>query len=1043
MSLSPTSLQATLTRLRQLSQMDVQSDWHRAPESWNGPSPWGEQAANWPRSPLNQRRHITWEGGGKSLWLYQCFTWPERLQGYPLEGLSARLSLRWWADQADLYRNGVQVHRGDLFDCWTRLLICDQVRPGETVEMALHLISPGHDQGALVKSQICFEATRADELEPGFVADELAVLATYLQAFQPDQMPRLEQALTTIAWPHLGDRPSFDQSLGQVRRSLQDFSPWLKQRTIHCLGHAHLDLAWLWPVAETWAAAIRTFESVLALQQDFPELTFSHSSPALLAWLEEHQPELFEAVQQQVQAGRWAIDAGLWVEPDLNLPGGEALARQVLYGQRYCLEKFGAVSAIAWLPDSFGFSWQLPQILRQGGIRFFATQKLRWNDTNPFPHHLFTWQGRDGTSLTSLTLPPIGTDIEPLEMAHHACEWEANTGQPDCLWLPGVGDHGGGPSRDMLVQARRWAASPFFPRLIFGQAQPLFDQLVEVQPLANRPVWSDELYLELHRGCYTTHGDQKQFNRQCEDRLFEAELFASLATLMTAADYPRRALETAWKQVLFNQFHDILPGTSIGAVFEQANGDWQAALNSADQVLQNALARLASHCPLPPPPLPGAIALMVFNSLNWSRQEVVALPCPTVGPWRVVDEAGRSLPSQAAVDRQGTTLLVAAPPIPPLGYRVLWLVADEPGGDPPLPPGDWVLDNGYLRVRLDQTTGDIASLVDLRSHTEVLSGPGNQLQAFADRGQYWDAWNLDPNYSHHPLPEFQLEQLTWLEYGPCRQTIRVVRRFCQSTFVQDYSLDAQAVLVVIRSQVDWQENQVLVKAAFPCTVNVAQATYEIPFGAIDRPTVPQTPRDQARWEVPALRWADLSQGDRGLSIITDYKHGFDARPDQLRLTLLKSPLWPDPQADRGAHQFTYALYPHPQSWQEANTVQLARNLSLPLRAWPVDCEHQSPNPRASNPSASFLDLGDNGFVVTALKPSEDHPQRLILRGYESRGESCSLLLQSASPLTYQGEVNLLEELLSSSPVPVLPGGQPLEVRVKPWQIVSLALAPVT
>jgi alpha-mannosidase len=214
-----------------------------------------------------------------------------------------------------------------------------RIKPGETVEIALHLISPGHDQGALVKSQIQFEATETDPPEPAFVADELAVLATYLQTFQPDQTPRLEQALATIAWEHLGDRPSFDQSLAQVRQSLQDFSPWLKQRTIHCLGHAHLDLAWLWPVAETWTVAVKTFESVLALQQEFPELTFSHSSPALLAWLEEHQPEVFKALQQQVQAGRWAIDAGLWVEPDLNLPGGEALARQVLYGQRYCLRK--------------------------------------------------------------------------------------------------------------------------------------------------------------------------------------------------------------------------------------------------------------------------------------------------------------------------------------------------------------------------------------------------------------------------------------------------------------------------------------------------------------------------------------------------------------------------------------------------------------------------------------------------------------------------------------------------------------------------------
>jgi alpha-mannosidase len=455
----------------------VRATWHRCPAE-PGALPTAAEGQNWPLAPLNDRRHIAWAGGKVPLVLHQRFTWPSDLNGYPLAGLTARLALRWWANRAEIFVNGERVQEGDIFDCWTRVVLSDCVVPGESVEVALHLLSPGHDDGALVQAELVFEQPPGDCPEPGFVADELTVLATYLAQFEADKLESLTQALGAIDWDGVGDRDRFHTSLLTLRNALEPFSPWLKQRTLHCLGHAHLDLAWLWPVAETWEAAENTFRSVLALQQDFPELTFSHSSPALFAWLEEHRPELFATLQKQVRAGRWAIDAGLWVEPDLNLPGGEAIARQILYGQRYCAERFGAASAIAWLPDTFGFSWQLPQLLGQGGIRYFATQKLSWNDTNPFPHELFSWQGLDGTSITGVTLPPIGTDIDPVAMATYACRWEARTGYSEALWLPGVGDHGGGPTRDMLQKARRWAESPFFPTLAWGHAVPLLDRLV-------------------------------------------------------------------------------------------------------------------------------------------------------------------------------------------------------------------------------------------------------------------------------------------------------------------------------------------------------------------------------------------------------------------------------------------------------------------------------------------------------------------------------------------------------------------------------------
>ncbi|MBD1876827.1 alpha-mannosidase [Nodosilinea sp. FACHB-131] len=1045
----PPQILNSLDRLRHLSQLDVRGTWRRCPNAAGSPDvPWGKAWQTWPLATLNDRRHIAWPKGKVSLGLHQQFTWPTNLNGYPLQGLTARLALRWWANQADIFVNGELMQTGDIFDCWTRIVLTDCVVPGESVDVSLKLLSPGHDEGALVQAELMFEALEGNCPEPGFVADELAVLATYLVQFDPNKLDILTQALEGIDWGGVGDRDRLHTSLLRVREALKPFSPWLKQRTLHCLGHAHLDLAWLWPVPETWEAAENTFRSVLALQQDFPELTFTHSSPALFAWLEQHRPELFATIQQEVKAGRWAIDAGLWVEPDLNLPGGEAIARQILYGQRYCAEKFGDVSAIAWLPDTFGFCWQLPQLLTQGGIRYFATQKLRWNDTNPFPHDLFNWQGLDGTEITGVTLPPIGTDITPVDMAQYACQWEANTGFVDALWLPGVGDHGGGPTRDMLLKAQRWASSPFFPTLTWGHAVPLLDQLTSPSPSIQNskfkiqnsptpssdsptpsfPTWNDELYLELHRGCYTTHGDQKQYNRRCEDMLFQAELFASIAAIYGLQPYPKTELETAWKHVLFNQFHDILPGSSIPEVFEQANEEWRAALEIGDRILQTSLQALAERCPLPSPPHPDAVPVVLFNPLNWERSEVVDIALSSTlaqTTWQAQDAEGQTLPTQLE-QTDSPSLLVYVPAIPSVGYRLIWLIPAE-AVPPSSPPAEWVLDNAYLQATIDPTTGGIASLIHKATGTETFHGCGNQLQAFKDEGQYWDAWNIAPNYQDHPLDAFVLKSISWIEYGPVRQTLRVVRCFNQSTIIQNYRLELNSPVLAVHIDVNWHETQVVLKAAFPLTVSAAKATYEIPFGAIARSTIPTTPQEQAKWEVPALRWADLSDGERGVSILTDYKHGFDATPNQLRLTLLKAPIWPDPGCDRGFQTFSYAIYPHAHGWQQAKTVQAARNFNLPIQPWVVSSSTLSVNAQSST---SFLDLGETTLVLSAFKQAEGEANYYILRGYESNGLETSLELQGSIPMEVIGRVDLLEE--------------PYEVKewheVNSWQIVSLAVS---
>ena len=419
-------IQTAIQQLRSLTQITVQGAWHRCMQDLGteqaiNPNTW----THWPIVALNDRDHIAWPKGRQVLWLGQRFQMPDHLKGYPLTDLLVRLSLTWWAEDAQIFVNGERVQCGDLYDCSARILLQSPVVTGDEITVALRLVSPGHDDGALVKSVMVYEKEATQAIpEPGFVADELAVLTHYLQTFHPEQLAAIATVIEYLPWDQVTNQPAFDEALAHLRQQLLPFSDWLKQRSIQILGHAHLDLAWLWPISETWDVAQRTFESALTLQADYPDLIFGHSTPMLYEWIEQHRPDLFSQIQTQIESGQWEAIAGLWVEPELNLVGGESIVRQVLYGQRYCQEKLGQISRLAWLPDTFGFCWQLPQILSQGGIDYFITQKLRWNDTAAFPHEWFAWRSPDGTTIPSLMSAPIGTTIDPRQMAEYACNWE-------------------------------------------------------------------------------------------------------------------------------------------------------------------------------------------------------------------------------------------------------------------------------------------------------------------------------------------------------------------------------------------------------------------------------------------------------------------------------------------------------------------------------------------------------------------------------------------------------------------------------------------
>ncbi|AFZ25988.1 alpha-mannosidase [Cylindrospermum stagnale PCC 7417] len=1044
-----------IEQLRSCCQVNIQSTWLCREFDSVITDIAASDLSNWQSVQLNAKEHIAWTGGKKVLWLVQRLVVPHDLHGYPLAGLCLRLALVWWAESAEIYLNGELVLEGDLFDCSPRVLVSQGVTPGEELIVALRLVSPGHDDGALVRSLLVYESMDYNVPDPGFVADELAVVQLYLERFAPEKLAVLAEGVREVtnrqdAKDAKEEREELVKSFSSLRQNLIQsniLAPFFKgsqslagvppfvrtgvgwgdlKSKIYLLGHAHLDLAWLWPVSETWNAAQRTFESVLRLQADFPELIFCHSTPALYAWIEEHRPDLFAAIQGRVAAGCWEVIGGFWVEPELNLIAGESIVRQLLYGQRYTQEKFGKLSSVVWVPDSFGFCATLPQFFVNAGIEFFVTQKLRWNDTTQFDYGAFWWRSPDGSEVFSLMSALIGQTIDPVKMAEYVCEWQTQTGLEDALWLPGVGDHGGGPTRDMLEVAQRWQQSPFFPELEFITAEKYLQHIKS--QVQNLPVWEDELYLEFHRGCYTSHADQKRWNRRCENLLYEAELFATLANITCGVTYPKAEIEAAWKQVLFQQFHDILPGSSITQVYDDALTEWQQVEKVGTKILKASLgAIVASHITLPEPPQPNSLSVIVFNSLNWSRSEVVSVTLPTPNqPYQVYDIDGNQLDSQLS---EPSTLLFLASDIPPVGYTTFWLSPTHPNTPTPQ-PSEWVLENEFLRVVVNNETGDLASVFDKNQQREILSGAGNQLQAFKDSGQYWDAWNIDPNYAQHPLPPTHLKSIQWLETGRVQTRVRVVRQLGASEFCQDYILQAGVPLLKIATTVNWQENQVLVKAAFPLNVTADFATYEIPCGVIRRPTNPQTPAEKAKWEVPALRWADLTEetasGIYGVSLLNDCKYGYDSQPNQLRLTLLRSPNWPDPQADRGYHEFTYCLYPHANSWESAHTVHRGYELNIPLQVIVnPPSTHNSP-PRTLT-RASFLDLSAENLILMALKPSEDNPQTYILRCYEAHGETAELSLQSDLGLTLDRAVDLLERPLTNQLVPST---------IQPWKIAT-------
>ena len=750
------------------------------------------------------------------------------------------------------------------------------------------------------------------------------------------------------------------------------------KHTIVPVGHAHLDTAWLWPLHVTRKKMAHTTSTQLGLMERYPEYVFCHSQASQYEWLEQDYPILFERVKSAVNKGQWEPVGSMWVEADCNLTGAESLIRQFLYGRRYFRDKLGYNTEDMWLPDVFGYSAALPQILAKFNIKYFLTQKISWNQFNKFPHHTFWWQGIDGTRVWS-HFPPADTynaSCEPKEVVYSVKNYKDHARLDQSMYVFGFGDGGGGPTERHLEFLRRGRMAPNYPEVASGKKAVEFFRESKAKS-RDLMTWVGELYLELHRGTYTSQAANKKGNRTSEFLLRDAELLSCFSPEFPG-DYPATQLEEAWKLVLLNQFHDIIPGSSVREVYEDSAIDYAKIATIGLGIVRSTLQKIGSAFDTSELTRPYAL----FQNSTMVTQAEIPWEEDSIPNSLVTGE--ESLPVQL-VTEFGERKLIFPTPQGALGTVVVGDLSDaHPTTKFRLKSSSRRIENGELSVRFD-VNGNINSIQSLEDQTEFLEAGklGNIFQIFEDKPNFWSAWDIDVFAYETGQDLIRSESFEIVERGPVRVAAEVVKRFGKSTIRQRISLGPTPG-IRFDTQVDWQEEDKLLKVSFPVNVHASRATYEIQFGNVERPTHSNTSWDMARFEVCAQKWVDLSEADQGVALINDCKYGHDIRGNVMRLTLLRSPKAPDPLCDMGIHRFSYSLVPHFGSYNYAGIVEAAYAFNSPLRSAPI-----VPSQGESGILPTLVSCEDRNVVIESVKKAEDSND-LIVRLYEchnSRGKA--------------------------------------------------------
>lgn len=755
-------------------------------------------------------------------------------------------------------------------------------------------------------------------------------------------------------------------------------------------GHAHIDLAWLWPYDETRRKMRRTFHTALSLMERSPDFRFNQSTAHYYAQMEADDPALLARIKQKVVDGSWEVIGGMWVEPDTNMPTGESLVRQILYGQRYFEKTFGARHKVCWLPDCFGFSGALPQLLRQGGIDSFFTIKVNWSETNRFPYDLFWWEGLDGSRVLAHVFnnPMEGYNgfVRPDCFLPTWKNFRAKTLHDTSLLAVGYGDGGGGVTPEMVEREAQLRDFPAIPKTRWGKVADFFEGAHRTAGEKHLPIWSGEIYLELHRATLTSQSGVKRLHRRAERALITAEILASIAHVAGAA--APQSLEADWRVTLKNEFHDILPGSSIREVYQDAERELSEVIAHAGAAQKSAMSAIVTTL------AKGDIA----DAL------VVANPSLDARPLRATLADG--------------TVLSTGDIIAPLSVQVLDRTALKPSEG--LRAGADRLENEHLLAVIG-ADGAVRSLMHKATGREALAGPANQLWVYpVDKPRNWDAWDIDADYAEKGVRLDRPESIALVENGPHRAAIKVVHRYRDSTVTQLYVLTANARRLDIETHIDWHDRRTLLRSLSPVAVRSRTATFECAYGIVSRPTHTNTSWDAAMFEAAAHRFIDLSEPDFGVALLNDAKYGHSARENVLGISLVRGPVYPDPLADEGEQRFTYALLPHAGEWHSGGVREEADDLNQPLAVATA----------AGLAPASFAPLAVTGTPValSAIKPAEDG-EGLVLRVYEPAGRRGGLEIAPASGWRIAEAVNLMEETAERAAGPDI-----LPFEVRSWRL---------
>lgn len=790
-----------------------------------------------------------------------------------------------------------------------------------------------------------------------------------------------------------------------------------------CIGHTHIDVAWWWTVAQTREKVCRSFATVLKLMEEYPNYRFMSSQAQLYRFLKERHPDLYAQVKRRVAEGRWEPEGGMWVEADCNLTSGESLVRQFLYGKRFFQEEFGVDCRILWLPDVFGYSGALPQIMKQCGIDYFMTTKLAWNQFDKIPADTFRWRGIDGSEVFThliTTLDP-GQDVSDYFTTYNGKlhpdaligAWKRYQNKDinnDVLVSYGYGDGGGGPTRAMLETSLRMEKGlPGMPRVRQAFARTYFDQLSErVKNNPRLPLWEGELYFEYHRGTLTSMARNKRANRKAELGMMDLELLCALAA--GRAPYPKQELDRLWLGMLINQFHDILPGSAIHEVYEVTKAEYAEMAARREALLRE---RIAALCP-------AGDGVTLFNTKGFETDEVVNLGDTDASA--LVDENGRRYP----VQRTDGGAWVSLKSLPSKGYRVYAAESAPAEAESPFVlSDDRRLETPFYTVALDEN-GLIARLYDKANRREVLreGERGNLMRMYEDKPMHYDNWDIDLYYTEKGWDVTDLQSLRWTSVGAVCAECRMERRISNSNICQTLRFYADSPRIDFETRVDWREHQHLLKVHFPVDVHTDEATFDIQFGNLKRKTHQNTSWDVARFESCGQKWMDVSEGHYGVSLLNDCKYGHSVRDGMIALTLIKSGIEPNSTADQEVHVFTYALYPHAGDWREG-TVREGYRLNQPALAW-----------RGGAPGDAFSLAATESpnAVLETIKRAEDG-DGWIVRLYECDNARTETALLWNRPIASVESCDCLEKKKADLPFE----GNRVPLLLKPYEIVTLRI----